>query len=173
MESLPSGAVRDLSCEHRVRVEAWWSHLDGGAQAQLRSLYDERAEDTSFFALDVGGQTEWHDLPIELRGFFAVDRAAERENEMWTEQLREYVDAHEDILFFLEERTFHICRAHPEARRVIRTGVIAPDFACPLRRRDGCPFAGATAREPGKAIVLVPLRRLTPSGTPWRWPGSR
>jgi hypothetical protein len=72
---------------------------------------------------------------------------------MWRQDLIEYLNAHPEIDFFLGERRFHICRAHAEARRVLATGGIPHDFACPLQRR-ACPFARALSGQPGRAIVL-------------------
>jgi hypothetical protein len=85
-----------------------------------------------------------------------VDPLAKIENEMWTEQLQEWVTSHDDVVFFLEERKFHICRAHPKARRVLETGVVPATFACPLGRQR-CPLASAV--RPGCSIVLEPCPR--------------
>ena len=79
----------------------------------------------------------------------------EREHAAWTHQLVEYINSHEEVEFHLKERTFHICRAHAEARRVIATGRIAADFACPVGAA-ACPFAAAAALVPGQAIRLKP-----------------
>src|SRR5689334_2088712 len=83
--------------------------------------------------------TSWRDQPLELVAM-PVDAEAATEHEAWTDQLREYIDGHEEIGFFLQERRFHICRAHPAARRVIATGTIPAGFTCP-RAHAACPFA--------------------------------
>jgi len=83
-----------------------------------------------------------------LLGYFIDDEPAV--NEHWTDDLREWISGHEEVVFFLEERTFHICRAHRDARRVIETGIIPAGFTCPLGRAD-CPFSGRT-----RAVLLCP-----------------
>ena len=47
-----------------------------------------------------------------------------------------------------------------ETRRVLETGRIPHDFACPLGR-PSCPFARALAQKPGRAIVLSARPRTT------------
>lgn len=83
-----------------------------------------------------------------------VDPEALDDVAMWTDELREYVQAREDLVFHVEERRYHICRAHPLARGVIETGVIAAGFACP---RGGCPFAAASRCAGGRAVQLVAI----------------
>ena len=133
-------------------IRDWWLRLSDDEKTELLTSWDDRAEQTS---LSFDG-TEWQELPIQLRGFFAVDPLAKIENEMWTEQLQEWVTSHDDVVFFLEERKFHICRAHPKARRVLETGVVPATFACPLGRQR-CPLASAV--RPGCSIVLEPCPR--------------
>jgi len=70
----------------------------------------------------------------------------------WTDDLREYVQTREGLVFHLEDRTFHICRSHPLARTVIETGVSAANFECP---RAECPFAAASRCAGGRAVQLV------------------
>jgi hypothetical protein len=70
------------------------------------------------------------------------------------DELREFVDSHEEIGFFLGERRFHICRALPAARQVIARGLIPADFFCPGGAID-CPFAAASAHVSGLQIRLT------------------
>lgn len=95
--------------------------------------------------------------PIVLEAV-PVDRELERETAMWTAQLRDYINAHEDIDFYLKEFRGHICRAHSAAREVVATGVIPAGFTCP-RGAPSCPFATASCLADGQAL------RLTLGGT--------
>ena len=122
------------SLVHRARAELhrWRRTLPHAVRAELR---------------------DWREAPIILVGI-AVDPEAERDHALWTAQLREYVNSHEEIGFFLQERQFQICRAHAVARDVIETGLIATGFRCP-RQRTTCPFARASALVPGRALALT------------------
>ena len=94
----------------------------------------------------------WRDQPLVLIGA-PVDAALAHDAALWTAQLVEYINSHEEVGFYLQERRFHICRAHAAARRVVRAGVIPAGFACPRRAAD-CPFAAAAACVPGQAVQL-------------------
>lgn len=155
MKPLPREATRHLSREHLATIEAWWDRLDDGARAEFEQLYDERAEDTAFYATVADGKTEWHELPIELHGMY-VDPENAPETAMWKQELCEFI-SNTGVQFFLVERTFHICRAHPQARRVLAAGVVPAEFACPFAEA-ACPFSQALAGRPGHAIVLLPRR---------------
>jgi hypothetical protein len=69
------------------------------------------------------------------------------------QDLREFVDSHEELGFFLGERRFHICRAHPAALQVVTGGLIPAGFRCPAGDAD-CPFAAASAHVSGAPIRL-------------------
>ena len=79
-----------------------------------------------------------------------IDDASELET--WRDELREYVQNRDDLVFHLEERTWHICRAHPLARTIIVAGLIPAAFACGWR---ACPF-GSAARGRPVQLVAVP-----------------
>ncbi|WP_157068989.1 hypothetical protein [Sandaracinus amylolyticus] len=154
--SLPSGVTATLSAPQRDTVEAWWADLDDDARDEFERLWDARSDDTAYYAtVDARGKTEWHELPIQLRGYF-VDPETHRENAMWTRDLNEYVNSHEDVSFFLVHRSFHICRAHAIAREVARTGVVPAGFACPFAHA-ACPFERALDGAAGRAIWLLPV----------------
>jgi hypothetical protein len=156
MTDLPEGVARGLSSSQRDTVDAWWRGLDGEERREFGKLWDERSEQTAYYAVDVDGKTEWHELPIKLRGFF-VDHETHRENAMWKQQLCEYVNGHE-VRFFIAEKSFHVCRAHAVAREVIATGTIPHDFACPFASEQ-CPFAAALAASDGRSVWLLPVLR--------------
>jgi hypothetical protein len=113
-------------------------------------------------------RTVWRDPPIELVGI-PVDPESVREHVAWCRQMIEYINGHEEIGFYLQERRFHICRRHARARRVIATGVIEAGFACP-RGEATCPFAAAAACAPGHAVALVPLRPRQRTARAWTKP---
>lgn len=94
----------------------------------------------------------WRDQPLALIGA-PVDAELAHDDALWTAQLVEYINGHEEVGFYLQERRFHICRAHAAARRVVGTGVIPAGFACPRRAAD-CPLAAAAACVLGQAVRL-------------------
>lgn len=133
-----------LTRRARAALRAWRATLPTEARAGLRL-------------------PSWRDQPLELIGA-PVDAELAHDTALWTAQLVEYINSHEEVGFYLQERRFHICRAHAVARRVVRTGVIPADFACPRRATD-CPFAAAAACFPGR---VVKLRLAPPAGYPAR-----
>lgn len=128
----------------------WWRALTPEARRELQSAWNPRANRVAYSRAEHGFER----LPIRLQGVF-VDPELARENAMWTRHLTEYIQAHPEVTFHLQERTFHICRAHPTARRVVATGVIAADFRCPFARH-GCPLLGGQPRS-RHAVHLVPV----------------
>src|SRR5262245_33752331 len=150
---VPASVIANFTGAQAEAVCDWWGRLDEPIRCELASRWGRSAERSERFE---GGSDAGTDgrrgLLAGLRGRF-VDPEDAAENEMWTEALRDYITAL-DIPFFLEERKFHICRAHPEARAVLATGVIRPGFTCPLLRAS-CPLAQAAALRPGTAIHLT------------------
>jgi len=122
--------VNELARRARAELARWRRTVPARVRADLAAWREE-----SFVLVGV---------PVEVE---ELNEAA-----MWTDELREYVQTREDLVFHLEERSYHICRAHPLARVVVETGVIAPDFACP---RGECPFAAASRCAGGRAVQLV------------------
>jgi hypothetical protein len=94
----------------------------------------------------------WRDQPLTLIGE-PVDAELAHDTALWTTSLIEYVNSHEEVGFYLQERRFHICRAHAAARRVVCTGVIPAGFECPVRAA-ACPFAAAAVLVPAHAVRL-------------------
>jgi hypothetical protein len=125
-------ARRPLTVRAQAEFKRWQRTLPPAKRADLR---------------------RWREPPFVLVAT-PVDAELARENEQWTAELREYVNSHEEIDFFLREYRGHICRAHADARRVIDTGVIPPGFRCP-RDAASCPFASASALAAGQALHLV------------------
>jgi hypothetical protein len=71
----------------------------------------------------------------------------------------EYLVNHE--LVFADERVFHICSAHPEARAVLAAGYLPAGFRCP-RADATCPMRAVLDQAPGCSVRLS-LVRGTPS----------
>lgn len=153
MRPIPEGATVGMNDAELAIVTAWWGSLGEAERREFETLWDGRTEDTALYAIEVDGKTEWHELPIQLRGHF-VDREAHREDAMWKQMLCEYINAHE-VKFYLGDRTFHVCRSHARAREVLATLRIDADFRCPVDQSD-CPFATASRLAGGRAIDLHP-----------------
>lgn len=142
--TMPEELTRDVPAAVRPAVEAWWRSLDALARDAVVS--EARPDDTAWLTDDEG-----HPV-VELRGRF-VDPEDAIDDALWRQELIEYIDAHPEIVFFLEERRFHICRAHAVGRRVAKTGVVPRDFVCPLADR-ACPLQRASELGVGRAIAL-------------------
>ncbi len=158
MDELPPEAIVGLSETQRAELSVWWSKLTSEERAEFSQRWDQRAESVGWYATQHDGKTEWHEVPVEVRGFFTADRLEERETAEWKMQLNEYINSHEDILFFLlDGQPLHICRAHKRAREVVGEGLIPPEFSCPFEH-EACPFVTAlnrtAERRQGRGIEL-------------------
>jgi hypothetical protein len=150
-------ARKPLRLRAGAELRRWRIRLPPDERDELGRLLDRRADHVFHQATVSDGCSEWHELPIVLLGQ-QIDVETERENRLWTQQLAEYVNAHEEVGFFLQERHFHICRAHAAARAVIERGTIPAGFSCPRAAAD-CPFASAGALVSGARVDLVPAPR--------------
>lgn len=144
----PPALTHGLLPADRALAARWWSDLDESSRNAVRALVDRRLD--SFSTNEDG---EWHELSIELRGRF-VDPMDAREDDTWCDDLIEYINAHPEVGFHLEERRFHICRAHRAARDVIAAGRVPAEFECPVAD-DRCPFQRASSVAGGCTIVLA------------------
>lgn len=154
MREPPNDLLAPLNAEERARTTAWWSTLNDEAQLEFARMWDERSDDTALFGTCDDGDITWHQIPIELRGAL-LDDENDVEHKQAKQQLLEYIANHEEIQFFLVDRKFHICRAHPIARDVIRAGHLPADFVCPVDEA-ACPMKNILAACPGRAVRLVP-----------------
>ena len=152
MPALPPSAIEHLSPDARAEVEGWWAELSGEEREEFDALWDVRGEDTAYVALVEAGRTTWQEVPVELRGRL-LDPADAHDEALWKEQLLEYVNGHPEIRFFMAEGSFHICRAHAAARRVMMSGLIPARFVCPVGD-EGCPLERASRCASGRAIAL-------------------
>jgi hypothetical protein len=154
--------LRSLATPHRRAVERWWASLTARERKELRRFYGGGDDGLS----DRRAWRAFRELRLELGGI-AADPASIDDAALHHEALYEYWGANPELTFSLETRTFHICRAHEEARRVWRRGVVPAGFRCP-RRDDACPFAQASACVPGRDVLLLPrVSRTGPPASRW------
>ena len=106
-------------------VTRWWKSLSPKERESLRE----------------------HRFPAEVCARF--EEPGDDESLDIPDDFYEYVIAHEITLS--AERTFHICRAHEEALRVVAQGLIPADFVCPLAK-DDCPMRVLLAESPGRSV---------------------
>jgi hypothetical protein len=124
MREPPTDLITNLNDEERARTTAWWTTLNDEAQLEFIAMWDARADDTALFATCADGDITWHEIPIELRGAL-LDEENDVEHKQAKQQLLEYIANHEEISFFLVDRKFHICRAHPAARALLLVAAVA------------------------------------------------
>lgn len=151
--TLPAALAQRLQAAQREMADAWWADLDEVSRRAISALCDDRLDDITI----TRHGDEWCGLTIELRGRF-VDPEDVRDDEMWCEDLIEYINNRPEMRFHLEERELHICRAHPIAREVVRAGLVPSAFVCPAGSA-ACPFE--TASELGGHRPLLLTARLS------------
>jgi hypothetical protein len=149
---LPPALTHGLSPADRALADRWWSALDDTSRHAIRALTDRRLDSIALAATE----GEWHDLSIELRAH--IDPEDAREDDTWCDDLIEYINGHPEVAFHLEERRFHICRAHRAARDVISTGRVPARFTCPAAN-DRCPFKEASSLAHGRSLLLAATLR--------------
>lgn len=146
--------MEGMSQTEASRIDRWWATLPLAAQMECVRLCDPRGEETAWSLTGTEDNVEWHQLPLQLEGRL-VDEETRRETRMYKQELFDYIVNHEEVQFFLESRTFHICRNHPAARAVLESGFLPASFRCPLERQ-GCPMRTVLAAARGKSIELTP-----------------
>ncbi|MEM7607440.1 MAG: hypothetical protein AAF411_18970 [Myxococcota bacterium] len=144
IDALPPDALESL--------KRWWSTLGDARRNELHHLCDRRHDD---IALAASGEL-WQSLPIRLQGRTVEDRELGAEGRQMKRDLLEFILNREEIVFFLEERRFHICRHHSQARAALERGAIPADFRCSLRG-EACPMR-AVSKAAGQRPVLIELR---------------
>lgn len=163
---LPPDAIASLSPAEAAKASTWWQTLSDSARREFELLWDERNDDTSLYATTGGdGALTWHQLPITVRGLIVEGR---RPDHSFDEDLYDFLVNHPEGVVLLAGRTFHICRAHPAARDVLRAGFLPCDFRCPFDDAN-CPMKALLAAAGGKNVALqrspltpVPARRSPP-----------
>ncbi len=165
----PSDMLDPLTDEERSRTITWWGTLNDAARVEFEQMWDARSEDTALYGTCEEGNIAWHELPIELRGAL-LDEENDKEHRQFKQQLLEYISNHEEVQFFLVEHKFHICRSHPGAREVIRSGLLPSGFVCPADSA-ACPMAAILGAAAGKSVRLSPVLRALKHRT--RTPSAR
>jgi len=151
-EALPPSLLDSIDAASQPEVEQWWGMLPDAARRDFVGMWDARAEDAAWAGYLEGERLVWQELPIELVGEL-VDDGAEFEHEQLKQELLEYINNHEEVQFFLLDRSFHICRAHAMAREVIEEGVLPADFVCPLGNA-ACPMRTILLHAQGKSVAI-------------------
>ena len=132
-QALPDAFLRKCTVDERVEVESWWQNLDDDSQSDVCVLLDRRNDSRAFvYADDDSGRRDWHVLPVGDEDLpFDDPRQYVRECEY--EYFQHLLD-HPELVIAppVVIRTFHICVAHPEARRVAADGELTCDFQCPV-----------------------------------------
>jgi len=133
---LPSALASAVPESDLPALRHWWARLPALQQTELRRLWDPRADD---IAWTERSSEDWEPLPIRLQGRTVEDPELGPDTRLAKQQLLDFILNHEEIVFFLEERSFHICRWHTQARDVLAAGLLPAGFRCTLRG-DACPM---------------------------------
>lgn len=147
----PWSLPRRPRAAERADLDDWWRRL---------VLADRRALNRSW-EIDAGHDADGRAGWVGLDFVPALRRDAEadaRDADDAARDFHEYVDNHPELVHHVPVRTFHICRAHPAARDVVRRGHLPADFACPLQHAS-CPMRALLARAPG-CEARLDLRRM-------------
>lgn len=138
-----------LSTRDDGQLARWWASLSREIQDELSASWDPRREDSAW----THDEAHWRPLPIALQGFAEVDGSEATDRVLIKGQLLDYVLNHENVRFYLESRSFHICRQHRPAQALLRRGRIPHAFRCP-KRGANCPFEQISKAAGGRAIRL-------------------
>ena len=126
--------VRRLPAGPAAAIQSWWSGLSAPDRDALGCLYrDDRRRRP------------------RVIGRFVSHRAHQRSEAQPNIDFYEYLVNHE--LSLDDGRRFHICSAHPRARKAILAGLIPAPFVCPLASTD-CPMRAALDHRPGCDLQL-------------------
>jgi hypothetical protein len=118
-------------------IDEWWAHLDASSRSEALQLWHECSQTESGLAVRV--EARFADEPEKETGDF------------WHSDYYDYLVNHE--IYFLRERSFHICTRHPVAADAVRAGLIPHDFSCPLQSSD-CAMRRLLAHSAGRSVRL-------------------
>jgi hypothetical protein len=167
MTSLP--AYLSSFKQERSKISAWWNALSVEEQREVKHLYrgqplipQRQSESLRLVGRFIDGneeslsyeRSEAYDLLAEdsskIPAYLSVYEANQADDALAFWSLFEYASEKE---FFLKMRTFHVCRAHKEARRVIGEGLLPKNFECPLQNTS-CPMRQILCASPGKSLQI-------------------
>lgn len=161
-QPLPESFLEKCTDEERIAVESWWQSLNDDSRSDVGVLLDRRHDSRAYiFADDEAGNRGWHALPI-VDDELPSDDPREYEREWQLEYFQHLLD-HPELVIPPDAvvRTFRICVAHPEARRVAEDGELACDFECPVDH-NGCPIrAFASTIKTAKLLKIDQKTRRT------------
>ncbi len=150
----PLALTESLPGRDRAQLRRWWATRSRAQQAELHRLWDPRREDIAW--TEPADDAGWEALPIRLQGRTVEDPELGPEGREMKRELLEFILGHEEIGFFLEERHFHICRRHAQARAALASGLLPAGFRCTLRGED-CPMR-VISKAAGERAVRIRLR---------------
>lgn len=151
MEELPAYILERISEDARPVVLRWWTDLTSPQRQTALGDWDQR-RDKNFFTPQSGDGEE--QIPVVIGGRF-VPAEQPLLNSEWRGDYFEYLLKNPELLLTQElHRTFHLCRAHPEARAALAAGYIPAGFTCPFDSAD-CPMRRILAESPGDSFQLI------------------
>lgn len=151
-DALPQGLVAMLDGEDLAMVQAWWRQLPRQAQRELALSWDMQAASCRFSLIDEAPLPRWEEVPIVVGAHFLPDEDPDDPDD-WNVDFYEYLVNNPELGIHFNGRTFHICRAHPVARVLLRAGVIPGGFRCP-QAGPSCPMEELQRLQPGTRVVL-------------------
>ncbi|MCE9526155.1 MAG: hypothetical protein K8R36_08890 [Planctomycetales bacterium] len=161
-QALPYGFLDKCTDAERSDIETWWQSLHNDSQSDVRVLLDRRNDSRAYiYADDESGRRDWHVLPIGDDDL-PFDDPEEYEREWQADYFQHLLD-HPELAISPDAvvRTFHICTAHPAARRVAVDGELTSDFQCPVHD-DDCPIrAFASTIKTARLLKMDPKTRHT------------
>jgi hypothetical protein len=154
---LPEGLVASLPDDERAAVRVWWAQLPPQAQRELAAHWDSRAQSCGHSWVDDGVEPRWEEMPILVGARFLPIEEQDDPGDTWNADFYEYLVNNPELAIHFNGRFFHICRAHPVARTMLKVGVIPAAFRCPQETRE-CPMEKLVRQQPGLSIVLFGRR---------------
>lgn len=163
-QALPETFLDKCTDAERSDIESWWQSLNDDSQSDVRILLDRRNDSRAYiYAGDDSGERDWHILPIGDDDL-PFDDPQEYEREWQLDYFQHLLD-HPELVLSRDAviRTFHICTAHPAARRVATDGQLTCDFQCPVNDAD-CPI-----RAFASSITVATLLKMDPDTRRTTW----
>ncbi len=139
-QQLPGVFLQKCTHEEATEVQAWWDGLKDDSRSSVCVLLDQRHDSRAFvYGEDSDGKRRWHVLPVTDDRLPTDDPSTEQQEGQL--EFFQYLLDHEEVIIPTEAtlRTFHICVAHPAARRVRDDGQVTYNFQCPVEAAD-CPI---------------------------------
>lgn len=159
-QALPDTFLEKCTEQERADVESWWRSLNDSSRSDVGVLLDRRNDSRAYiYADDESGNRAWHVLPIG-DDVLPFDDPREYEREWQLDYFQHLLD-HPELVISQDAvvSTFHICVAHPEARRVATDGRLTCEFQCPVNDDDDCPIRAFASKI--KTATLLKIDHTT------------